>query len=209
MNTTVSKFLTFVALAHVMLFAPMMCIAQDNDTEDLHQYFDDNGLSTRKNLLATDVLAPLAGALTLRYERAVGKHLSLEFGVSKILPFYVYELGSLSNNINRFYPTGGWGLSLAPHFFFDAKAPERHFIGPKYSWKMYNLEDLSTAHVHDFTFNYGYNIFLGKHLMFCYQFGMGYRRIVHTNIPSVFGPNRSDSMGTFSFPWVLGIGVMF
>jgi hypothetical protein len=209
MNPTLSRFLALAVLAHLLLFAPMVCVAQDEGSEDLHQYFDDNGLSTRKNLISTDVLAPLYGAFTLRYERGIGKHLSLEFGVSKLLPFYIYELPPLSSILNGFYPTGGWGFSVAPHFFFDTKAPERSFIGPKYALRMYNLEDESIVHVQDFTFHYGYNMFLGKHLVFCYQMGMGYRRILHANIPSAFGPNRSESRGTLSLPWVLGIGVMF
>jgi hypothetical protein len=209
LKPTLSRFSAFVVLLGLMLFLPSMGFAQDEGAEDLHQYFDDNGLSTRKNIIGTDLLAPLAGAISVRYERGIGKHLSLEFGASKLLPFYVYELSTLDNYIGRFEPTGGWGLSVASHYFFDDKAPERHFIGPKYTWRMYNLEDQSTVRVQDFTVNYGYNIFLGKYLMFCYQVGMGYRRILHKDIPSYYGPNRSESMGTLSLPWVLGFGVMF
>lgn len=210
MKTSIPKLLVLVGVLLPLLHCNSLQ-AQIAPEEDLHQYFDDGGLSTRKNLIATDLLAPLAGAVTLRYERGLTKNFSMEVGVSKLLPFYVFEVLPLNGTIAGFHPKGGFGFSVAPHLFFAEKAPERSFIGLKYGFRRYSLEDGGFATIHDFSTSYGYNIFLGKHLMFCYQFGFGYRRILRTAPTVPNGPygGYAQTRGVPFLPWMLGIGAMF
>jgi hypothetical protein len=186
-----------------MFFAPGSIFAQVEQQEDLHAYFDDGNLSKRKNILATDFIAPLSGGLALRYERALGKSMSVEIGATKLLPFYLFELPPVELHTD---PKGGWGLSFATHFFFDDRSPERHFVGPRYAWRRYTFDGGRTTTVHDITWNYGYNFFLGKYLMFCLQYGIGYRREVNS---FRLGLSGGYSRGTFSMPYIIGIGFMF
>lgn len=203
--TTVSLFL----MGFLLLSIPAH--AQD-DSEDLHAYFDDGGLSMRKNLIATDFLSPLYGAVALRYERAIGKSFSMEVGVYKLTSFYLYEmLLPIGSVINGFDPDGGVGIFLSPHIFFDDRAPERHYMGPRYGWRRYTLADGATTVVHDLTLDYGYNIHLGEYLMFCYNVGGGYRRIVRSESPGLpgYGHGYAETIGMPCFFWSLGLGVMF
>jgi hypothetical protein len=179
--------------------------------EDLHPYFDDGGLSKRKNILATNFLSPISGIVGLRYERAIGNRFSVEVGAYKVFPYYVYELIlPIDAYISYFEPRSGFGLSVAPHYFFSGKAPEYHYMGPRYGWRHYSLQSGASLAVHDLTWDYGYNLFLSKYLMFCYEFGMGYRRMLFdgTRANSSFIP-LSQKRGTIYMYWSIGLGVMF
>jgi hypothetical protein len=180
-------------------------MAQDEGQEDLRQYFDDGNLSKRKNIVAIDAMGPLSGAVTLRYERALGEHFSIEASGSKLIPLYIVEVPPLWFFANV-TPTGGWGWSIAGHYFYDNKAPERQYMGPRYGWRKFVLEDGRTTTVRDMTLNFGYNVFMGKHFMFCAQLGLGYRRIIRS--PSQ-GYGYELKERNLAMPYQMGFGVMF
>lgn len=187
--------------------------AQIQPSENLDEYFDDGGMSERKNIISTNLLAPIFGELGLRYERALTKRFSIEVGLKKMAPFYFFELLlPINDQFHGFAPSSGWGYSFAPHFYFWDKAPEFHYIGPRFAQRTHALEDGAKLRVTDFTIDYGYNLFLSKQFMFCYDIGIGYRRmdfdaIGHTR--SGYRGVLQESTGTIYMNWVLGIGLIF
>lgn len=193
----------------LLVVLPVVALAQVDSTEDLHRYFDDGGLSQRKNIIATNLLSPISGVASLRFERALTKHVSLEVGVYRMLPFYLWEL-LLPVNVyfDDFVPKGGWGISAAPHFYFWGDAPEFHYFGPRFGWRYHTMPNGAKLDVKDFTIDYGYNLFFTNHFMFCYDIGWGYRRMTYS-YPVGGGSILPESRGTLYMFWSIGLGVMF
>lgn len=196
-----------------LVMVPIHASAQNEDEENLDRYFEDGGMSERKNILATNLLSPLWGELGLRYERAISKHVSIEIGLKKLTSIYVFEFGSeVDFQFSSFDPVSGWGISIAPHFFFWDKAPEFHYIGPRFAQRTHTLESESKLHVSDISFDYGYNLFLTKRMMFCYEVGFGYRRVNYEEgtklINYYYGPNK-DTYGGLLIYTSLGLGLIF
>ncbi len=189
---------------------PTALLAQQD--EDLHKYFDDGGLSARKNIVSTNLLSPISGVVGLRYERGIGKRFAIEVGAYKLIPFYLYELILPINfYFSYFEPKGGWGISLSPHVYFFDKAPEYHYMGPRYGFRKHSLQNGATVAVHDLTIDYGFNAFLGKHFMFCYDLGVGYRRMIFDGsaAPAMSYLPRLETHGSLYSFLSIGIGVMF
>ncbi len=205
-----------LSLACYMLFFSIPGALQAQETEkapeDLHQFFDDGGLAKRKNLVSTNLLSPLAGAIGLRYERAITGHLSVEMGVYKLLPFYLFELLiPVTAYVDQFQPVGGFGLSVSPRYFFLGEAPEYHYLGLRYGFRRHTTARDGYLAIHDFTIDYGYNLFISKYFMFCYDFGMGYRRMISLQGGKQSNglPNRRETSGTIYAPISAGFGFMF
>jgi Protein of unknown function (DUF3575) len=200
-----------IALLAMLWLVPHGAFGQD-EPDSLRKYFDDNGLSTRKNIISTNLLAPISGLVGLRYERAISHRMSIELGVQKVMPFYLYELIlPLNDLVNNFEPKGGISLSLSPHFYFWDKAPEFHYMGPRYAFRNYNMIDGSTLQVHDVTVEYGYNLFLSKRFMFCYGIGGGARHLrAYDAAATPSAPRLPTEKFTFIvMTWSIGLGVMF
>jgi hypothetical protein len=189
--------------------APTTLMAQE---EDLHKYFDDGGLSARKNIVSTNLLSPISGVVGLRYERAIGKRLAIEVGAYKLIPFYLHEMTKPINfYFSDFEPKGGWGISLSPHVYFFDKAPEYHYMGPRYGFRKHSLQNGATVAVHDLTIDYGYNLLRGENFMFCFDIGLGYRRMIFDGSTATvmsYLPSTETRGTVYSF-FSLGIGVMF
>jgi hypothetical protein len=182
---------------------------QAQATEDLDKYFDDGGLSTRKNIVSTNLLAPISGNIALRLERRLGKGMSLELGGSYYL-YRGFHLFSFHELAPYFEPTGGIGLSVAPHFFFSGHAPEFHYMGPRYAWTRLMMANGLALTMHTVTVQYGYNLFLGKYLMLCYGvgFGLEYGHYSDTAV-SVGSYYAGTSYLMPAMDFSVGIGVMF
>lgn len=178
-------------------------------SDSLDKYFDDGGLSTRKNILSTGLLSPISGNLSFRLERRLSKGMSLELG-SNFHLYRGFHLFSFHELLDYFEPAGGIGLSAAPHFFFSGHAPEFHYMGPRYQWTRLKMDNGLALTMHMITVQYGYNLFLGKYLMFCYGVGFGveYGRYSDTAVSQgSYYAGTSFLMPAMDFS--IGIGVMF
>ncbi len=67
--------------------------SQQNENENQnHKYFEDGGLSERKNLIKLDLFSILNGDVPFFYERVLSDNVSIEIGAGFQLPFYNNEL---------------------------------------------------------------------------------------------------------------------
>lgn len=204
------KQLPLLLIVFWSLWGGVLFAQVQTEDEDLHQYFEDKGMSKRKNIIATNVLAPFHGELGLRYERGITDHFSLEIGLKRLMPFYLFEAAfSGTAPLDGLALSTGYGFSIAPHFYFWGRAPEFHYFGPRFARRTHFLENESKFTFSDITIDYGYNLLFTKHLIFNYETGIGYRRVAFERAQNLYWGRGSYTEGGLVVMFMLGIGVIF
>jgi hypothetical protein len=151
-------------------------LARGQAQEDLSQYFDDGGLSNRKNILKTNLPGFALGKVGLNYERLVGSRIGLHCGMKVILPNppVQFEFNGDPEGTGfgvmlgfRQYPLGFW-LDAPEGLNWGISAEQVGISGT-------NGQNLTFT---NFFFTNGINVFFTDVLMASYDVGVGPRREV-------------------------------
>lgn len=157
-------------LFFVFIFSNSNLIAQNDGISDILYYLDD-GISGKNNIIKQNALAIINGDLAVFYERILGKAIGVEIGVGLLLPYYIYELGSIFDEKFKENTDLGYSLWIFPKYYVTSKAPERGYLGIQFRKRDFGQITSFT----DITFNVGYQFIIGKRMTFESNIGMGIR----------------------------------
>ncbi len=162
--------LTIIILTFV--FTSLTFFGQANDNS---KYFDDGKISEAKNVIKLNLSSIIHGDVPIFYERAIGNSFAIEVGAGLLMPYYVPDLIQLLSDEKDFSdPDSGYSLWFQPKFYFGGNAPELVYVGLQYRRRNYK-KDSSTFVYTDISFNYGYQLILGKRIALDYSSGVGFR----------------------------------
>lgn len=148
---------------------------QSDSIQDNSFYFDDGGISARKNIIKINILSAINGDLPLYYERALSKSFSIEIGAGLLLPYYILELPQIfSTEAEIINPDFGYSLWIHPKYYLQQNAPELNYFGVQIRKRNYNQNNQTIVYT-DVTLNYGLQLILGKRIAFDYNVGIGVR----------------------------------
>lgn len=167
------KKMSRLLLIAMMLLSHHLVVAQKDTLPDNSYYFDDGGISERKNIFKVNILAIVSGDLPFYYERILGKSFGLEIGAGLLLPYYLPDLPNLfTEEYEVENPDFGHSLWIHPKYYIQPKAPEFGYFGIQLRRRHYNQNNQSII-FSDLTINYGFQLFLGKRFIFDYNVGIG------------------------------------
>ena len=176
-------------------------------TNDNAQYFDDGGLSTKKLTVKLNIAAIVTGDLPVSAEYAFTRHLALEAGVGLSLPYYLREIPELLWTNDDFVdwipdPQSGYSLLVQPKFYLG-DYPEAFYTGLQYRRRFFSMSEEKVT-FQEFTFNWGYQLSLGKRWIIDYGFGLGFRFV------DLDSKTRTEDFNTeLAVPMILKIGYLF
>lgn len=130
-----------------LFFFLLVAITAHAQTDSLHYYLQDDGLSSRKYIFKMDAVSVFHGELSFFLERVLSKNTSLEAGISILLPYYHHDLLPLLVNGKPTFAnnTTGVDIWLAGRRYFE-KAPERMYMeisGHQRRFSTLTLTDMS------------------------------------------------------------------
>jgi len=149
-------------------------LAQNDSIPDASFYLNDTGFSIRKNVIKVNLLSVIYGDLPVYYERAITNSFSIEVGAGVLLPYYFPKLSQYDEDIEGVEnPIGGTSIWIQPKLYYGGRAPENSYVGVQWRQRNYNLENNEVRHT-DISLNFGYQLVLGKRLIFDYNAGVGF-----------------------------------
>jgi hypothetical protein len=143
--------------------------------EDISQYLEDENISTASMIASVNINSWTAGDLTFYFEKTFFHRIGIEVGAGPVLPIYLVEIPGFEDFPGSGERRTGYSLHLHPKFYFTNAAPEYHYFGPQYRRRQYNYVDDDPVILHDFTLNYGYNLFIKDRVTFSLNAGIGFR----------------------------------
>ena len=163
---------------------------QTGQRDDISDLLDDGGISEASNLLKFHVLHPLAGDLSLAYERKISDRFTIQANAGKVIPFYLVDLSGIFNEIGLADPgqdlsnlSGGFSFGITPKFYLRDIAPEFYYLGLDYQYRRYNRDSQYDLVFTDYQFLFGYNRFFGTKIVFEMYTGLGVRHIQYQAQP--------------------------
>lgn len=190
-------------LLGIMVLPCQRACAQD---DDISQYLDDDNISEKRNIVLLNSTVVFTGDLPIHIERAFFRRIGLEVAAGLILPHYLFELPFSADRDELQDLRMGYSLWLHPKYYFRPYAPEYNYIGPQYRRRQYNLAAGGGIIFHDFSINYGFNLFLRKHFIFSYNVGIGYR--MRSDIDAAGVKSKMELAG-LAVPWNVRFGFVF
>lgn len=148
--------------------------SQDDNTIDNSSYFDDGGLSERKNIIKYNILSSLNGDASLHYERALAKKFAIEIGAGFLFPNKFIFLEDEFYNASPRKTDNGYSLWLNPKFYIFKNAPEDYYVSFLLRQRCYNIGEQKIIH-NDILFNQGIQFIIGKRFSFDISLGFGLR----------------------------------
>ena len=155
----------------LVIFSSIVSYSQ----EDVSQYFNDGGISQRKNVISYNLTAMINGDFTVGYQRRLTDIVFLEAGVGILTPNFLFELADFGNSIFIQPYLGKGGLSYYFHPKFQYSGDDRYSftLGGKFRNRAYRADGTSTLTVKDYMFftTAAYNI--GKFMVLEFGTGIG------------------------------------
>jgi len=192
-------------LYFLIFFFSLTSIIAQNDTDEVSQYFDDEGISSGKNIVKLNLASLVTGDLSIQYERVIGNRFSIELGAGLLMPFYVNEWPKSkidSNNISIENPKGGYSLRIIPKFSLYGEAPESGTAGFGYRKRHYILSDSKTITFNDYYLMFGWQMAIYQKWYIDFQIGAGYRYFYSNSL-------ENDIDKKMIMPLSLSIGYSF
>ena len=180
--------------------------------EDISIYFQDGGLSKRKQIIALNLLSPLWSELQGKFERRFTKRLALDAGIAYSTRRGIGLLRDFREQAIQGELKNGIGFFISPHFYFDKHAPEGIYAGLRYDYNRFSLRDSGDDFVlsHGLQEVFGYNLYVTKFVMFTYEEGFGVslksRKTPGATIP---GASAGNSWLSLSISLTAGFGFFF
>jgi hypothetical protein len=156
--------------ALALAFAISFPVSAQN-SESVAYYMNDDGISSSKLILKTDVVSIIHGEAPFLLEYVLNQRLSAEGGLGILLPYYVHDFVPLLVDSKPNFSNNSLGTSLWLKFkLYHTKAPELHYIDVTVHHRNYSSLDAT-----DFSFNLGNQLMVGQRMTFDYSVGVGVR----------------------------------
>ncbi len=159
-------------------------VAQTGQREDIAELLDDGGISEARNLLKFNVLNPLAGDLSLAYERKLSNRFTLQINAGKVVPFFLTDLSGPFVEFALADPaqdlsnlSGGFSFGITPKFYLKDIAPEFYYLGIDYQYRRYRRDSQYDLTFTDYQVLTGYNVFFGTRFVLELYTGLGVRSV--------------------------------
>lgn len=142
--------------------------------EDVSQYFDDGGISQRKNQVFINLSAMINGDFTVSYQRRFTDVVFLEAGLGVLTPNFLFEAGDFGNSIfvQPYLGNGGLSYFIQPKFQYSGDDRYSFTLGGKFRNRAYRADGASTLTVKDYIFYTSAAYNMGRFMVL--EFGTGF-----------------------------------
>ncbi len=169
--------LKLLSIFLVIFFVSNSSLQAQNDTIDENDaFFDDGGISKKKNLIKINTLSLLSGDLPVSYERGFGKRLSLEVGVGVLLPFYFNEIPgeAIDNGFGLKKRDLGYSLTIFPKYYLFSETLDYVYVGFQYRQRNFDRNTQSIRQ-NDYCLIYGFQYYIYSQFSVDFSIGIGFR----------------------------------
>lgn len=129
--------------------------------EDVSQYFDDDGISKRTNLISTNLFAMINGDFGLSYHRLIKDNLELELSGGKTTNKYLINVSdNYTSNITD--SKGGISYAIQIKRLQEFSTGAFLYSGIKYRCRDYRSDYYGKSTYQDFLLTFGYQYFFTK-----------------------------------------------
>jgi hypothetical protein len=190
------------ALGFFVVLLPFLSLAQDNSQANAY-YFDDDEISSSRNIIKVDAISLIHGELPITLERTITRRFSVEGGLGILLPYYVHDfLPLIFDDERQRFTNNKFGSSVwLKAKLYEDRAPDLHYID--FTLHRRNFAENSVT---DVSFGLGNQLIIGKRLAFDYGFGVGVRFQNTTSEEYIFDP---DMGMTIIIPLQIKLGYLF
>ncbi|MDD4991323.1 MAG: hypothetical protein PHR83_03730 [Paludibacter sp.] len=150
----------------LFLFFTVNCFSQ---TKNIEQYLDDGGRTASSDIIKMDISQFFLANIPLIWEHRFGEHFSLQSGVGLLTHSSFRPLITPLFAQDPLYAQlmGGYSLFLQPTYYSDGF--ESFHIGVSIKYRKHGNQVSS----HEYSFNFGKQWFLGRHLSVDLETGLG------------------------------------
>ena len=146
---------------------------QSNAQDDNSVYFDDGSISDIKNQIKLEILNLYNGELSLAYNRALFKNLSVELSLGKQLKFYYSEPLLLNADLTANDTiTGGYNFSIAPRLLYASTEVRDYYFSYRFKQRVFELPN-NTLKYNEHVLMTGTIINFYKHFILDLYSGLG------------------------------------
>ncbi len=172
-------FTKFYVLIFLFFLLYNSSFAQDNKSDSLDYYFDDElGDKKVKGALKVNVAQIIYGDIPVIYEHYIGNRLGLEVSLGYLLPYHIpslfYEKDD-ADYVKLEGIKGGYSYFINPKFYFNSNREDSMYAGFRIRKRKFSQSMDRKSTITDCTINIGANYYsLSSRWSFDFNIGLGF-----------------------------------